>query len=282
MLIQTRVEAKRGCGYRTAKPGEVRLYFVGEPFNRVCDMLPWRLDECPVCGGGVHQFRGTKWINPRRLFGGEVESPTGLALKRLVEAMEGELPLGPDAFFAWKSAQELLSIREGCSADGCSRSCPFHTGGMPEKAILMWVGKGSGYPTAESFLREASERGISKRINRDSLPRDWKPGDIVYLAHPLAVMPWHAAWKDPVEAEEHDDIGFLEGGTEKKVSRDPQPGVFATFRPRLEVVVSTTNPDELPQYVHTLAEKFGEDISIIKVIPLDDSVEQASFDDEEE
>jgi len=58
-------EAMRGCGYR--KVGG--LYLVGEYVEVPCDRLPYPLDCCPVCGGGVKVSRGYTQINPLQFFG---------------------------------------------------------------------------------------------------------------------------------------------------------------------------------------------------------------------
>ena len=57
-------EAKRGCGYR--KVGG--LYLCGEYISVPCDRLPYPLDVCPVCGGGIKVSRGFTEINPLQLF----------------------------------------------------------------------------------------------------------------------------------------------------------------------------------------------------------------------
>jgi len=58
-------EERRGCGYR--KVGG--LYLCGEYISVPCDRLPYPLDICPVCGGGIKVSRGFTKINPLRLFG---------------------------------------------------------------------------------------------------------------------------------------------------------------------------------------------------------------------
>lgn len=58
-------EEIRGCGYR--KVGG--LYLCGEYISIPCDRLPYPLDVCPVCGGGIKVSRGFTKINPLRLFG---------------------------------------------------------------------------------------------------------------------------------------------------------------------------------------------------------------------
>lgn len=58
-------EEKRGCGFR--KVGG--LYLCGEYISVPCDRLPYPLDVCPVCGGGIKVSRGFTRINPLSLFG---------------------------------------------------------------------------------------------------------------------------------------------------------------------------------------------------------------------
>lgn len=56
--IITKIEAKRGCGYR--KPGG--LYLVADgPFSS-CGRMPIPLGVCPVCGEGVKPARGWTWV----------------------------------------------------------------------------------------------------------------------------------------------------------------------------------------------------------------------------
>lgn len=103
---------------------------------------------------------------------------------------------------------------------------------------LMWVGE--KFYTPGSFLQEASCRGISKRIS--SIPKDFKFGEtVVYLAHKKCI---------PTEGES-------------------LPAVFTVFRPsRLDLVVDTTNPDELPQRAVNIAKKVGDFARIVKVEPM--------------
>lgn len=57
-------EAKRGCGYRRVGG----MYLCGGYSFTQCDRLPYLLDVCPVCGGGVKVSRGFTEINPLALF----------------------------------------------------------------------------------------------------------------------------------------------------------------------------------------------------------------------
>ena len=54
------VEAKRGCGYRK----EGGLYLVGGGLSAPCDRMPYPLDRCKTCGGGIKFTRGHTWLQP--------------------------------------------------------------------------------------------------------------------------------------------------------------------------------------------------------------------------
>lgn len=58
-------EERRGCGYRHVGG----MYLCGEYISVPCDRLPYPLDVCPVCGGGIKVSRGFTKINPLALFG---------------------------------------------------------------------------------------------------------------------------------------------------------------------------------------------------------------------
>lgn len=58
-------ESKRGCGYR--KVGG--LYLCGGYKSVPCDRLPFPLDACATCGGGIKVNKGFTKINPLALFG---------------------------------------------------------------------------------------------------------------------------------------------------------------------------------------------------------------------
>lgn len=57
--IITKVEQKRGCGYRK-KGGK---YFISEGTAIVCYKLPIALTVCPCCSVGIKPVRGYTWIN---------------------------------------------------------------------------------------------------------------------------------------------------------------------------------------------------------------------------
>lgn len=52
-------EIIRGCGKRELGG----MYLVGEGFAVPCDRLPYNIELCPTCGGGLHQQRNFQWID---------------------------------------------------------------------------------------------------------------------------------------------------------------------------------------------------------------------------
>lgn len=263
MEIETRIELKRECGFRKAGKGGVGLYFVGGPLSKGCGRLPFPLHGCPACGGGVHQHRGAQWIEPNKFFGGEGGTMVGGLLGE-VWALARDLPINTIPGDLVRRVSAALEPPHPCEnrPENCER-CPMAGGAMPERALLMWVGE-KFYPTTQTFLAEAAEMGISKRLG--ALPRGWKPGDVVYLAHPKAVMPWHRGWVAPAGREvDGESLPLLQADPDYIPANDAMPGVFSAFVPALEVVVDTDNPEEAPEYAHRLAEQFGDAVKFVKV-----------------
>lgn len=142
------VEKPRKCGFR--KIGG--LYLVGGELSAPCDRMPYLLETCPCCGGGIKQARSWTWIMPSKLFGYHNTSESAL------------------------------------NTCDCSVRCPMCYPDMifgPEgKATLLWVG--SKHYTVAEFLQEGAEQGVSKRIN--TIPRNFEIGSTwVFFAHPDAV-----------------------------------------------------------------------------------------------
>jgi hypothetical protein len=59
MNIQTRHEARRGCGFRKAGG----TYLCSSGYGRYCGALPIELSVCPTCHHGIKPARGWTWIN---------------------------------------------------------------------------------------------------------------------------------------------------------------------------------------------------------------------------
>lgn len=143
-------EKKRGCGYR--KIGG--LYLCGGGIWVECDRLPLRVGHCPTCGAGIHFTRAFTEINALRLFGShdysDRDEKSGIFIQRCHDKVR-----------------------------------PCHVcDPKDEPAFIMMVG--SKYYTPESFIREAREMGVSKKI--PFIPKNLELGrTVVYLAHPKAV-----------------------------------------------------------------------------------------------
>src|SRR5215218_8367589 len=71
--IPTRVEARRGCGWR--KPGG--LYLIAGAPAEPCPLLPVALHVCPTCGEGLKPARSWTWVDADKLLGLPLEHPTG-------------------------------------------------------------------------------------------------------------------------------------------------------------------------------------------------------------
>jgi hypothetical protein len=134
---------------------------------------------------------------------------------------------------------------------------------------LSWVGRQFYSPV--KFLAEATERGVSRRLAQ--LPRGFVPGkSVVYLAHLDAIPPWSPRHPEHVEGE---------NGT-PDTDRKPAPGVFSVFRPSLEVVVDTTDPDQAPAYAHELADRWQDAVTVVRVIPERDPVQAELLEEQTE
>lgn len=171
-------EPKRGCGYR--KIGG--LYMVGEYTMVPCDRLPFLLDVCPCCGEGIKQTRGTTWIQPLKLFGGD--HPT-------TNYING-----------------VPAISYGCTCLTKNPNCPVcfpskHFLVLDDKtgrALLLWIGA-QHYPTPRDFMSEGIKLGFSRRIK--SIPRDFEPGKTwVFFAHPKAIIDNGNSGSSPLDDKE--------------------------------------------------------------------------------
>jgi hypothetical protein len=108
-----------------------------------------------------------------------------------------------------------------------------------KRAGLLWIGE-QYYETPFDFMKEASELGISRRIQ--SVPHGFKIGETwVLLAH---------AWAKS-------DTVVVEGDNPAVIRK--VPGIFAVFRPtRIEKMVKQSTMDNYQQEVEIRAE-YGDD-----------------------
>lgn len=149
--VEIRHEARRGCGYR--KPGKtgVGIYLRGMGWGEICERLPYPLEVCPTCNGGIKFSRGFTWIRPKPL----------LHTPPLCNQRDIERP------------------GQGHNHLACIVCNP-----LDDPAGLMWVGEKFYSPA--SFTAEAMEIGISKRVS--AIPRGFEVGKHwIYLAHVRAV-----------------------------------------------------------------------------------------------
>jgi len=155
MSVATRVEARRGCGYRK----EGGLYLVGDAFGDSCHRLPFELHVCPTCGRGVRRSRAWTWIDGIKLF----------------------VP--------------VCEVAPHCSACVvCSPYLLLPTDEVKEgeerpnrgKSGLIWVGE-KYYRFPETFIAEANRMQISRRIK--AVPQGFVLGETwVFLAHVKAIF----------------------------------------------------------------------------------------------
>jgi len=212
------VEKRRGCGYRKISG----LYLVGSPGAFFCDRLPIKVTSCPTCGGGIHPSLGFTWINANELLDGP----------HLIEQMF-------DSSKPWKPGdpplQRFLPCEDG---DAICRE-------PPTKCGLMWVG--SKFYTPESFMAEAREMGVCKRIA--AIPRDFKIGETwILLGH--------------------------RGGYYEALEKRHYPGIFYAFVPiRIEKLVPDDTPEEEMK-------KLRENGVVPIVVPKDDKDHQGSVYDD--
>jgi len=115
----------------------------------------------------------------------------------------------PTTGFTHINPTKLFNGKHTPCKEPYSNSCPMCNPDIAgEKSYLMWVG--GRFYSPESFIQEAEERGVSKRI--PFIPHDLKLGETwIYLAHKEACTI------------------VVEDKEEKKL--EVSPGIFYAFRP---------------------------------------------------
>jgi len=178
-----------------------------------CDRLPFILRECECCGFIPHMFRGFTWMNKKYLGGNHPRALVG-------------------------SDECRLTVHCDCVKIGLNCPICLPSNQEQERYGFMWVSKYSYTP--ESFIREAQEMEVSKRVNR--LPKGLKPGMWILLAY---------KWV-PVSAREYPEFQ-VEG---KKLNSEPVevPAIFYAFRlQRVEYLIWES--EATPEYLEELNEK---------------------------
>ena len=64
------LESERLCGFRKPGVNGYGVYLMGTPSGAPCEAMPFPLEVCPSCGGGIKPSRGVTWIEPYNLFEG--------------------------------------------------------------------------------------------------------------------------------------------------------------------------------------------------------------------
>jgi len=133
MNIETRMEGRRGCGYR--KPGGI--YLVGPPSGRPCCKLPHQLSVCPCCGVGIKPTRGWTWVDADAFFKGECTDHT--STKRPMPPCPLVLGLGR-AGLLWIGEQFYPTVQEfNAEANKMGVSRRIHTVPREFKLGETWV-----------------------------------------------------------------------------------------------------------------------------------------------
>ena len=221
MKVTVLRETRRGCGYRNAgKDGGVGIYLMGNPVGQACERLPFPVETCPCCGGGSKVARSWRTITPSSIFLPEIE-PECDDGPHVIHRIDGRV-----FSKSWPSL-----ITSGHDHANCPMCNPPDT-----KHGLVWIGH--QHYTVASFLAEADERGVSKRLS--AIPRNLEIGEtFVYLAHIKAV----GSIRD-------------EGGM--------TPGVFMVFKPtHIDLVIDDS--DDVPDKAVRLVERLGEHGRLVKV-----------------
>lgn len=249
------VEAKRGCGYRKQNG----LYLVGGGLSAPCDRMPFPLDRCKTCGGGIKFTRGPQWLQP------DFFEPHYLPDRNTRCLDESVCPVcvngGPD---------------ESPSASPDDLFGPH---------LLLWIGRAHYSP--KSYLEEGRRIGVSRRLS--AMPKGLVLGETwVLLAH-LDAVPT----KDPIVCTEcgltaavHPDqpYSMFRGGVptltigkdtmracDRYQAPKPTPGIFCAFVPRaVELILKQS--DATPERVEKEAKR---GVTVVAV-PDDDPDHQGS------
>lgn len=152
MEVVISYEEKRECGFRKPAKDGVGVYLRGPAEGQECERLPFVLESCPCCGGGILPSRGFTWINPMVIFDPYQEP-------RCTAIYNHEHDPNHDHERCWVCNPELLGSKAG----------------------LIWIGE-KHYPTPQSFIEEAHRMGISRKIA--AIPNGFEVGThAIFLAH---------------------------------------------------------------------------------------------------
>jgi hypothetical protein len=231
------VEPRRGCGYRRVGG----LYLVAGGLGAPCDRMPFPLDRCRTCGGGVKFTRGHTWLQPD--------------------------------FFP---VHEECADHGACPV--CGYVAADEGGVLASNAelgphLLLWVGRGHYSP--ESYLDESHRLGVSRRLS--ALPKGLVVGETwVLLAHPDAVPAKEKRCTVCNFLEKSHHPGAAADVCSAYQAPKPSPGIFCAFVPRaVELILKQS--DATPERV----EKEKKRGVTVVAVPDDDPDHQGSVWDGE-
>jgi hypothetical protein len=115
---------------------------------------------------------------------------------------------------------------------------------------LLWIGK-AHYETPDAFTREADAMGVSRKIK--AIPHGFELGKHwVFIAHVQAIQ-------RPSDDPEGDPVRV--------------PGIFHAYKPsRIDLVVESDDPEQLPERAKSLKDKFGGAARLLKVVAVEEEV----------
>lgn len=270
------VEPRRGCGYRRVGG----LYIVGGGLSAPCDRMPFPLERCRTCGGGIKFTRGPQWLQPDffSVHGGEwycqdckvpttVESHTCSHGRSVKEVCVDESP---------------CPVCATAGPDGSTSALP---GDLFGPHLLLWIGR--KHYTPEAYLEEGRRLGVSRRLS--AMPKGLVIGETwVLLAHLDAVPPKqpdlcvHCGFNEAAHviggSAANCDTGTNDSGAGSGFELPkPTPGIFCAFVPRaVELILKES--DATPER-REKEEKRG--VTVVTV-PDDDKDHQGSVWDKDE
>jgi hypothetical protein len=262
------VEPKRGCGYRRQNG----LYLVGGGLSAPCDRMPYCLDRCRTCGGGVKFTRGHTWLEPDFF-----EPHTRSSECQCTHGSMGGSCSGCGHPHPIGSICSRARLTVDCRDESACPVCHNRDDFAPH--LLLWIGRGHYSPDA--FLKESRELGVSRRIA--ALPKGLVLGETwVLLAHLDAVPP-----KEPTicarcnyDKGEHwspGDACPINAGATSYEAAKPTPGIFCAFVPRaVELILKES--DATPER----REKETKRGVTVVAVPDDDKDHQGSVWDKDD
>jgi hypothetical protein len=229
MTYRVSLERARGCGFRK----EGGLYLVAPQLTEPCPRLPMAVESCPTCGEGVKPARSWTWIRPAELFPAQDHG---------------------DPFHNMGCPLSPVTDQTVIDDHGPRR---HRTEDDSRRAGLIWVGEGF-YATAEAFMQEAAQMGVSRRIA--ALPKGFEVGKTwVYLGHRKALgsmsrsVPVSEIMEHPTKSLSAHD--YVDGW---------QPGIITLFMPTAVEYVLKQGEEGDVELQESLAKRGIQAVKVIR------------------